>query len=498
MKDECSRYEDKLSAYTDGRLSPDEMAKVAAHLEGCPACASLLEKMRRVEALAQGTLPEFDESLMDRLANRIAERLDEPAGETRPAGPRMIPIWYRYVAVAASVVLVFLVGRVALKESGRDLLEQVPAIESAAPMMIDTLRSRGIERLELGKPADTGAETMIPEEKAARPSKKDERMAPSVQMADDAEPPSVTAPPAPRDKREKAAEIQAESEAPKPGAVEDEAHLPDYAEHGNIKGRVIDSRTGKPLANVLIQLEGTDRGAKSNVDGEYFIQGVRPDTYNLVYSTIGYEPLTLTELAVDTGQTAEQIIAMNQAILEAAAVAEVTGSKKGIDVGETDMQPAETTEVTTIATGEAAAMSDLPDSLIRAVLPGIDSLDIEYAALLSLQESAGKKGAPSAAAFKAASEERRESPAALQLLLDSLEMRFPKAADPAEQVRIRYLQTRASLDLARITGGQEEINRASEYERKLEELLIHMIQLGYDRKELDRYRHALERLKRNN
>ena len=90
MKDDCSKYTEKLSAYMDGLLPPDEMAGVAAHLDTCESCSLLLEKMRRVDEMAEHVMPEFDEALMAQLADRIAKGIDEPGQPGDEAEPAAV------------------------------------------------------------------------------------------------------------------------------------------------------------------------------------------------------------------------------------------------------------------------------------------------------------------------------------------------------------------------------------------------------------------------
>jgi anti-sigma factor RsiW len=47
----CSSSEARLDAYVEGTLPPRERALVAAHVAACPACATLLEEFRVIDAL---------------------------------------------------------------------------------------------------------------------------------------------------------------------------------------------------------------------------------------------------------------------------------------------------------------------------------------------------------------------------------------------------------------------------------------------------------------
>lgn len=57
---------------------------------------------------------------------------------------------------------------------------------------------------------------------------------------------------------------------------------------GKIAGRVIDAGTGAPLPGVSVYIEGTTQGAATDINGEYVIIGIRPGTYTVVASFVGY------------------------------------------------------------------------------------------------------------------------------------------------------------------------------------------------------------------
>ena len=72
----CGAMKSKFSEYLDGRLTGQEMQRIAAHLDGCPACATEWTALRNVQAsLAMlGPVPEpKDLALRIRVADgRIA------------------------------------------------------------------------------------------------------------------------------------------------------------------------------------------------------------------------------------------------------------------------------------------------------------------------------------------------------------------------------------------------------------------------------------------
>ena len=61
------------------------------------------------------------------------------------------------------------------------------------------------------------------------------------------------------------------------------------AQSGKISGTITGAATGESIPGANVRIDGTTQGASTNLDGEYVIIGVRPDTYTLVVSYIGYQ-----------------------------------------------------------------------------------------------------------------------------------------------------------------------------------------------------------------
>ena len=76
-----------------------------------------------------------------------------------------------------------------------------------------------------------------------------------------------------------------------------------FAQTGKIAGRVIDKNTGEALPFVNILVVGTSQGAASDIDGYYSILNLRPGTYSLKASAIGYTSVTISNLKVSMGLT---------------------------------------------------------------------------------------------------------------------------------------------------------------------------------------------------
>lgn len=96
----CRDVEALLGAYLDGELDAARAGEVGAHLEGCAACAALLERHRALRAAIHAELPSYPAP--DVLRTRLREAVREAA--PRRGAWRATP--WRALAVAASAVLV--------------------------------------------------------------------------------------------------------------------------------------------------------------------------------------------------------------------------------------------------------------------------------------------------------------------------------------------------------------------------------------------------------
>uniref|UniRef100_UPI001FB3E123 carboxypeptidase-like regulatory domain-containing protein n=1 Tax=Rhodothermus marinus TaxID=29549 RepID=UPI001FB3E123 len=85
---------------------------------------------------------------------------------------------------------------------------------------------------------------------------------------------------------------------------------------GKITGRVIDAATGAPLPGVSVYIEGTTLGAATDVDGEYVIIGVRPGTYTVVASFVGYATERREGVQVGSGLTTRVDFALREEVIQ--------------------------------------------------------------------------------------------------------------------------------------------------------------------------------------
>jgi len=129
---------ERLSAWLDGELPPEDRRVVEAHLEGCPECRSRVAALRAADEAARELPAEAPEGYFDDFAARVRARIaEEPTRRPFPH-PRRVPwpVWAG--ALAAALVLAVVVPRTLERAPAPDLEQTLPsrvtgAAETAAP-----------------------------------------------------------------------------------------------------------------------------------------------------------------------------------------------------------------------------------------------------------------------------------------------------------------------------------------------------------------------------
>jgi outer membrane receptor protein involved in Fe transport len=134
---------------------------------------------------------------------------------------------------------------------------------------------------------------------------------------------------------------------------------------GKITGRVYDASTGVPLPGVNVIIQGTNMGAATNLDGDYFIINVPVGTYIMTASMMGYSPLEVQNVQVSADLTTTIDFPLGETQLdivrEVVVVAErpiverdVTSSSKRLDGATIERMPV--TTFTDVVANQAGAV----------------------------------------------------------------------------------------------------------------------------------------------
>ncbi len=83
---------------------------------------------------------------------------------------------------------------------------------------------------------------------------------------------------------------------------------------GSISGRVIDKNTQQPLAGVSATLNPGGKGTTTDGKGAFRIIDIAPGSYSLTFSAVGFQPLTLNNLVVTSGNENTQGVELEPAV----------------------------------------------------------------------------------------------------------------------------------------------------------------------------------------
>ncbi|MEL0010588.1 MAG: carboxypeptidase-like regulatory domain-containing protein, partial [Bacteroidota bacterium] len=79
-----------------------------------------------------------------------------------------------------------------------------------------------------------------------------------------------------------------------------------WAQSGKITGTLLDADTKEPLIGATVGIQGTTKGAITDVDGNYLMLNVAPGTYILEARYIGYATVVVQDVIVRTDLTTTQ------------------------------------------------------------------------------------------------------------------------------------------------------------------------------------------------
>ncbi|MCC6772712.1 MAG: SusC/RagA family TonB-linked outer membrane protein [Gemmatimonadaceae bacterium] len=124
------------------------------------------------------------------------------------------------------------------------------------------------------------------------------------------------------------------------------SQLPAQGTGGTITGRVVDSTSQQPLANVQVQVVGTPRGALTRADGGFTIVGVPAGSATVRATRLGFNPQSRT-VSLSDGQTVNVEFSMSASAINLQAVVvvgygtqrreAVTGAVATVDASEANV-----------------------------------------------------------------------------------------------------------------------------------------------------------------
>src|SRR5262245_65405357 len=88
-------------------------------------------------------------------------------------------------------------------------------------------------------------------------------------------------------------------------------HAQQPVTNASLHGRVIDARSGEPVAKVRINVIGSSQNVTTDEDGAFALQNLPPGEFSLYVTSVGYGLVKKT-ITIKAGENTELEIAMNQ------------------------------------------------------------------------------------------------------------------------------------------------------------------------------------------
>jgi len=115
---------------------------------------------------------------------------------------------------------------------------------------------------------------------------------------------------------------------------------------GKIAGKITDKQTGEPLPGVNVVIAGTNIGAATNIQGEFFIINVPPGNYTLKVNLIGYRSVDVKNVVVTIDLTTSVDLALETETIDVGTItveAERPLIEKDLTASRMRISPAELT-----------------------------------------------------------------------------------------------------------------------------------------------------------
>ena len=85
---------------------------------------------------------------------------------------------------------------------------------------------------------------------------------------------------------------------------------------GKIAGKIVDAKSKEPLVGVNVVIAGTSMGAATDIDGNYTILNIPPNTYTLKATLLGYGHVTINNVRVSLDLTTKQDFELAESAVE--------------------------------------------------------------------------------------------------------------------------------------------------------------------------------------
>lgn len=148
-----------------------------------------------------------------------------------------------------------------------------------------------------------------------------------------------------------------------------------FSQIGKIVGKVTDKTTGETLIGLTVGIDGTTKGAATDIDGKFQIINLAPGKYNVSFRYLGYQTKNITGVEVANGKATNLDVIMEQTTSQALKEVVVTATYRQETVGALYAQQKNSAVISDGISAEAIKKS--PDRSAGEILKRISGTTIQ-------------------------------------------------------------------------------------------------------------------------
>ena len=148
-----------------------------------------------------------------------------------------------------------------------------------------------------------------------------------------------------------------------------------FAQTGKIAGKVSDKTTGETLIGLTVGIDGTTKGASTDIEGRYVIINLAPGKYNVTFRYLGYKSKSITGIEVLSGKVTNLDVIMEEVTTQSLSEVVVTATYRQETVGSLYAQQKNAVSISSGISSETIQRS--PDKNTSEVLKRVSGASIQ-------------------------------------------------------------------------------------------------------------------------
>lgn len=106
-----------------------------------------------------------------------------------------------------------------------------------------------------------------------------------------------------------------------------------YAQTGKLTGKIVDKTSGETLIGLTVGIDGSTKGASTDIEGRYVIANLTPGKYSVTFRYLGYQTQTITDIEIKDGVATALNVVMQESAKQALNEVVVTATYRQASVG---------------------------------------------------------------------------------------------------------------------------------------------------------------------